>query len=414
MDETTADVAIVGGGIAGGALAVRLARAGLAVTVLEQSVEFRDRVRGETMFPWGCAELMASGLMDIALQAEGTVAARVVPYGDSMSPHVAEAAAMDATSVVPGTPGMLNLSHPGACRGLLREATDRGAEVVRGVRRVEITAGPHPAVRYQRDFREGVVHSRVVVGADGRNSTVRRQLGTPLATTGPRTFAVGLLVDGLTGWPAATNSAGTCADVAFFIFPRRSGCTRIYLFWDKSTPGRFSGKDAGTRILQRLATLDCFPAPEIFREARPRPGWASFPMGDTWSDRPYVPGAVLIGDAAGYSDPIIGQGLTLAIRDARLVGDALLGEPRWGPHVFEPYAAERAERMRRLRATAEAMTRLRADFTPDGHRRRNAAFARFAADPAARLPIAAGWVGPDALPPEAFTREAADRMLALP
>jgi menaquinone-9 beta-reductase len=55
MDETTAYVAIVGGGIAGGALAVRLARAGLAVTVLERSAEFRDRVRGETMFPWGYA-----------------------------------------------------------------------------------------------------------------------------------------------------------------------------------------------------------------------------------------------------------------------------------------------------------------------------------------------------------------------
>ncbi|HLK95187.1 MAG TPA: hypothetical protein VK365_05565 [Nocardioidaceae bacterium] len=84
-----------------------------------------------------------------------------------------------------------------------------------------------------------------------------------------------------------------------------------------------------------------------------------------------------------------------------------------GPDVFEPYARERAERMRHLRATAEAMTRLRADSTREGHRRRDAAFARFAADPAARMPIAAGWVGPEALPPEAFTREAADRMLAL-
>ena len=71
MDETTTDVAIVGGGIAGGALAVRLARAALAVTVLEQSEEFRDRVRGETMFPWGCAELMRSGLLDIAMRAKG-------------------------------------------------------------------------------------------------------------------------------------------------------------------------------------------------------------------------------------------------------------------------------------------------------------------------------------------------------
>jgi 2-polyprenyl-6-methoxyphenol hydroxylase-like FAD-dependent oxidoreductase len=81
MAGTTADVAIVGGGIAGGALAVRLAGAGLAVTVLEQSVEFRDRVRGETVFPWGYAELARSGLLEIAMRAEGTVAPRVIPYG---------------------------------------------------------------------------------------------------------------------------------------------------------------------------------------------------------------------------------------------------------------------------------------------------------------------------------------------
>ena len=259
-----------------------------------------------------------------------------------------------------------------------------------------------------------VVHAQLIVGADGRNSTVRRQLWIRLATTGPRTFMVGLLVDGLTGWPEATNSMGTCEDVAFFIFPRQSGCTRVYLVWDKSNPGRFAGSEAGDRILQRLATLTCFPNAEIFRDARPRPGWASFPLEDTWSERPYVQGAVLIGDAAGYSDPILGQGLTVAIRDARLVGDALLRGPSWGPSSFEPYVIERAERMRRLRATAEAMTRLRADFSPDGHRRRDAAFARFAADPAARLPIAAGLAGPDSLPLEAFTRDAADRMLALP
>ena len=184
MDETTADVAIVGSGIAGGALAVRLARAGLAVTVLERSVEFGDRVRGEAMFPWGCAELARSGLLDIAMRAEGTVAARAVPYGDSMSPDAAEAAAMDTTAVVPGAAGMLNLSHPGACRELVEAAVDLGAEVVRGSRRVRVTAGPQPAVRYEHNLRQRIVKARVVVGADGRNSTVRRQLGIPLPPRG--------------------------------------------------------------------------------------------------------------------------------------------------------------------------------------------------------------------------------------
>jgi len=87
-----------------------------------------------------------------------------------------------------------------------------------------------------------------------------------------------------------------------------------------------------------VATLTCFPDAEIFRDARPRTGWASFPMEDTWSERPYVQGAVLIGDAAGYSDPILGQGLTVAIRDARLVGDALLRGPSWGPTSTCPAA----------------------------------------------------------------------------
>jgi len=36
MAATTTDVVIVGGGISGGALAVQLARGGLAVAVLEQ------------------------------------------------------------------------------------------------------------------------------------------------------------------------------------------------------------------------------------------------------------------------------------------------------------------------------------------------------------------------------------------
>jgi 2-polyprenyl-6-methoxyphenol hydroxylase-like FAD-dependent oxidoreductase len=414
VDGTRVDVAIVGGGIAGGALAVQLARAGLAVTVLEQSVEFRDGVRGEYIPPWGWGELVRSGLLDTVLRPDGTVTARSVPYGDSMAPLDAEAAALDTTVLVPGAPGMLNLSHPGACRELLTAAAEAGADVVRGVRQVQVAAGTQPAVGWSDGLRERLLRARLVVGADGRNSVVRRQLGVRLAATGPRTFGMGLLVEGLTGWPPDTNSIGTCADVVFAVFPRREGCARVYLFWDKDTPGRFAGSGAGSRAMRRLATLTCFPDEAAFQDARPRPGWATFPMEDTWCRRPHVPGAVLIGDAAGYNDPIAGQGVTIALRDARLVAEALLGEPRWRPGVFEQYATERAERMRRLRATADAIARLRADFTPDGRRRRRAAFERFAADPRARLPIAAAMVGPDVLPPEAFTREAADRMLALP
>ena len=38
---------------------------------------------------------------------------------------------------------------------------------------------------------------------------------------------------------------------------------------------------------------------------------------------PFVPGVVLIGDAAGHDDPIIGQGLSIAYRDVRIVRDLM-------------------------------------------------------------------------------------------
>lgn len=411
MERT--DVVIVGGGIAGGALGVQLARAGLGVTIVERSVEFQDRVRGETMPPWGYLELVEAGLLEVVLRAEGAVVRRYVGYGDTMSVQLAEAFALDAAVVLPGAAGSVNFSHPGACQALLDAAQALGAQVVRGASGVQVSPGADPQVAFGVDGVERTVRSRLVVGADGRNSVVRRQLGIALQRSGARTFAAGLLLDGVHEWPQDANVIGTWEDVHFLLFPRAGGRLRAYLIWDKEQPQRFAGPDGPQRMLERMATLSCLPDPELFRSAEPVGGCASYPMEDTWTDRPYAEGAVLVGDAAGYNDPIIGQGLSISIRDSRLVAEALVASDNWPPEIFEPYAQERAERMRRLCATAEAVTRLRADFTPEGLRRRRAAFARFGSDPTSRLPIAAGLVGPHSLPAEAFTREAADRMLAL-
>ena len=68
-----ADVVIVGGGIAGSALATALARDGSSVTVLEASEEYEDRVRGETMVPWGVAEARALGVEQALLDAGAQV-----------------------------------------------------------------------------------------------------------------------------------------------------------------------------------------------------------------------------------------------------------------------------------------------------------------------------------------------------
>ena len=49
------DLIVIGGGLAGAALARAMAAGGARVLVLERELRFRDRVRGEGMHPWGVA-----------------------------------------------------------------------------------------------------------------------------------------------------------------------------------------------------------------------------------------------------------------------------------------------------------------------------------------------------------------------
>jgi len=137
-------------------------------------------------------------------------------------------------------------------------------------------------------------------------------------------------------------------------------------------------------------------------------------MNDTWTDEVAVPGVVLIGDAAGYNDAIIGEGLSIALRDARSVAETLTDGPDWSPEAFDDYARERSERMRRLRICASLTTDLRCTFTPEGRARRAAFFGAVGDDPLlAAVIFVAPIAGPEAAPAEAFDRSNIDRILTL-
>ena len=73
------DLIIIGGGIAGSALAAGTAAAGARTLILESETSFRDRVRGEAIMPWGVAEARQMGLLDAITQA----GANPLPFWDS-------------------------------------------------------------------------------------------------------------------------------------------------------------------------------------------------------------------------------------------------------------------------------------------------------------------------------------------
>ncbi len=406
----TFDVVIVGGGIAGSALAAVLAPTGMSVLVLERQVAYRDRVRGENMQPWGAAEAQRLGLEDVFLGAGGGYCSTYVPYDEGLAPADAEANAIPVGLLVPGVPGSLNVGHPQASEALAAAAASRGATVVRGIGDVEVEAGPSPTVRYEVDGDLHEARCRLVVGADGRQSTVRRSLGIVLQQQESKAQLGGLLVEGAHEWPADRAAVGTEGDRHFLAFPRPNGYVRLYLAVDAARD--MGGADKASAILEGFR-LACVPGSERLADAIPA-GPAAFYRGtDTWSDQLAVDGAVLVGDAAGWSDPVIGQGLAVAMRDVRMVADVLRAGDGWSPSAFEPYATERAERMRRLRVSAFVDTELRCTFTPQGQARRRAFRELIATEPLILGVILAILAGPETAPPEAFTDENVARILAL-
>ncbi len=147
-----------------------------------------------------------------------------------------------------------------------------------------------------------------------------------------------MLVDGLDAWPADQMSLGTEGDLYYLVFPRAHGRARLYLLHDLAQRGRFAGPDRQARFLDAFR-FRCLPDADVFRAARPAGPCAFYPMNDTWTDDPCAPGVVLIGDAAGWNDPIIGQGLSIALRDVRMVADVVRAGPDRSVAAFTPYVA---------------------------------------------------------------------------
>jgi 2-polyprenyl-6-methoxyphenol hydroxylase-like FAD-dependent oxidoreductase len=137
----------------------------------------------------------------------------------------------------------------------------------------------------------------------------------------------------------------------------------------------------------------------------------SYINSDSWTDAPYADGMVLVGDAAGWNDPIIGQGLSITYRDVRIVTDILAATPTGAKPDFRPYAEERAERMRRLRFAAQLTSVLDMEFGEAAAARRLSYHQRRATDPTLGMHGLAAMAGPENTPAEVFTEAHRARVL---
>lgn len=404
------DIVIVGGGIAGCALGATLARSGLVVAILERDADPVDRVRGEFMAPWGVVELKRLGLLDTLTRAGGVFSVRNIPYDENQPGEEAIPLTRRFSDLVPEVPGALCMGHPAMCRALAVEAETAGATILRGVDNVEVVAGVSPTVACSYQGNRIEWRPQLIVGADGRNSRVRQQLGFNVLADPPHNLLGGMLVDGVPDWPQNTQVIGTEGQAHFLIFPQGSDRVRLYLCYNFSDKAAYAGTRKQQNLIATFASLKCLPYAPMIAASRPIGPFHSYSNEDHWIEDPTAPGVVLIGDAAGHNDPITGQGLSIALRDVRLVSEIILST-NYAREKFQPYVEERLERMRRLRIAARLATLLRVEFGEEARRRRERVSRRMLIE---KMPSPAGatLVGPDRIPAANFEQSTLDALLA--
>jgi menaquinone-9 beta-reductase len=408
----TYDLIIVGGGIGGSALAIVMARAGRKVLLLEKSEHYEDRVRGEWIAPWGVTETRRLGLYDLLMSAGGHHITDHVTYDESLAPAMCEAAPLPLGVFAADVPGPLCLGHPHHCQTLYDAAAAAGAETLRPVTIDIITLGNAPSVTFFHNGETKTVQAHIVVGAEGRQSEVRAAAAIPLHQDKPHHWFAGLLVENVRDVDPKRQTIGTEGNFGFLTFPQGNGRVRVYGGYALEEKGRFHGEGGAKRFLEAFR-MTCAPQNAALAEGTPAGPLFSYFNNDSWTDEPFSEGCVLIGDAAGWNDPINGLGLSITYRDVRMVSDILKETPAGQAPNFAPYAEERAERMRRLRFAGQLQASLDMEFGEAARERRRQYHERKAADPTLGMHGVAIMAGPEAAPAEIFTEAHRARVLGL-
>jgi len=192
------DVITVGGGLGGAALAKVLAEKGFRVLVIERERQFKDRIRGEWMAPWGVAETQKLGLYNLLLET----CAHEQPFHliAGLGP------ARDLRTTTPQQLPAFTFSHPAMQEVVLNAAKAAGAEVRRGVEVRNVRLG-HPAtVTVEADGAAHELTARIVVCADGRSSMGRTWGGFTTHRGKQRLLGAGLMFENMAVPTTATLS----------------------------------------------------------------------------------------------------------------------------------------------------------------------------------------------------------------
>ncbi|WP_460072971.1 FAD-dependent monooxygenase [Streptomyces sp. YKOK-I1] len=319
------NVLIVGGGSAGNALAILLRRGGVTVELVDADPEWGALGSGITL----CGNfLRVLDQLGVYEQAR----AQFVPFPPEMDIFKTGG---------PDYPGVAGMSRR-ALQGVLRDAVlESGATVRLGVRPTALKeVGDHVEVSFD-DGSKGEFD--LVVGADGVASAVRGLVGIDVH---PQRL-------GLSIWrvyvprPAGQMLEGGHGDPypVYGVNPVSENHMYAYVVEPARDADEVRALDPVAEV-KRLgqALKDPFRAAFDSVTRADQVDWRPFHALDLGEDC-FRGRTVLIGDAAHVCPPTLAQGAAMAVEDAAVLAEFLLGTDKLDEDLLAEYAARRAPRV---------------------------------------------------------------------
>ncbi len=311
MSDCLVDVLVVGAGPAGAASAICLTRLGYQVLLVDRAHFPRAKTCGEYLSPGVVRSLQSIGSTGVLEDRE----AKQVPGMEIVSPrgHILRVSYEQSGAVL----SAYTLPRRRLDNALVRDAQRAGADVLEGFV-AQVPVIEHGVVRGVQGIVGGetrYLRARLTIFADGARSAMARHLGLTRKVRWPSRIGLMAYYAGPAGLHDGYGQMHIARSGYCGIAPLSDNRFNVALV-TPFHPGRHRRESASIMYDRWIAEHPVLRH-TLLGCTRITPVRGVAPIGARVT-RSYVPGALLVGDAAGFFDPFTGEGIYRALESAQL------------------------------------------------------------------------------------------------